>query len=118
MQRADGLRPLEVGDALSAGDRVQLWYDPRNADAVGFAGRDGTGAIEVYGVIHPTADGLQPAPFSLTLDGASGNQEFFVVPGAASLDDAAVRRAVLDLSPDVRRMVIPKEPLARAAQQP
>jgi hypothetical protein len=104
-----GARPLEVGEALQEGDRVQLFYDPRGADRVALAGRDHTGAIEIYGVLAPVRDGLQPAPFALTLDDAPGNQELFVVVGDAGLDAAAAEAAVRRGDPAVRRMVLPKE---------
>jgi len=106
-----GVRALRVGEALAPGDRVQLLYHPRGAERVGLAGRDQSGTVEVYGVLTPTRDGLQPAPFGLSLDDTPGNQEFFVVSGGRLLDEAQVKAAIAGDVPgvEITRVVVPKE---------
>jgi hypothetical protein len=103
-----GARPLRAAESLAPGDRVQLLYDAQGAARVGLAGRDGTDAIEVYGVVRPPGPGLHPAPFGLALDDAPGPQEFFVVPGDDALDEATVRARVLADHPSVRSVRLSK----------
>jgi len=88
-----GPRPIRSGEALRTGDTVQVFYDSRGASHAVIAGRDGSGRIEVYGVV-PKHEKLGPAPFSLTLDDAPGPQEFFVVTGARPLTSDDVTRAI------------------------
>jgi hypothetical protein len=104
-----GPRPIRKDEAVRAGDTVQVFYDTNGASHAALAGRDGTGKIEVYGVL-PKHDTLGPAPFSLTLDDAPGPQEFFVVTGARPLSTEDVKRAVdgKDRSVQVRSVKVPK----------
>jgi hypothetical protein len=72
-------RPAYTDEAFRAGTRVQLKYDARGRRYVTFAGRDGLGVVEVYGTVLGDDDGLQDAPFALTLDDSPGDQQFFAV---------------------------------------
>ncbi len=92
-----GPRLLVEDEPLGAGDRVQLKFDAAGAAHAAIAGRDQTGAIEVYGAF-PTARrrGLVEAPFALELDDVGGVQEFYVVLGDHPLDSATVVEAVRD----------------------
>lgn len=92
-----GVRPLRADEPVAPGDRVQLLVDAHGAARIGLAGRDGTGAVEVYGVLVPEGEGLHPAPFGLALDDAPGPQVFYAVTGGADLDEAAVRAAVREV---------------------
>ena len=107
----DGPRPLRPAERLVPGDRLQLRYDPRDAAHVAFAGRDGTGLVEVYGAFPALGPGLVDAPFGLRLDDAPGDQEFFVLTADRYLDAGTVHDAVtvgVD-GVDVARIVVPKE---------
>lgn len=90
----DGVRAVRDTDVLSAGDRIQVVFDPRQAAHVTIAGRDPTGAIEVWGTVTPERPGMQPAPFALTLDATPGYQEVFVVASPWPLTRSEVERAV------------------------
>ena len=84
-------RPVYTDEAFRAGTRVQLKYDARGHRFVTFAGRDGLGVVEVYGTVLGDHDGLQDAPFALTLDDSPGDQQFFAVlsdmrPGAGEVE--------------------------------
>jgi hypothetical protein len=106
-----GPRPLHDGEALGAGARVQLHYDPKGGSSVALAGRDHTGTIEVYTTNAPTGIGLVQAPFALTLDDAPGTQELFVVSSPMPLDEMRVKAAITAGVPGahVGRLVIQKE---------
>ncbi len=107
-----GPRALRPDETVHAGSVLQLSYDPEGASHVWLAGRDGTGTVEVYGPVHPARpEGLQPAPFSLTLDDAAGPQEFFAVRSDRPLDADAVKAALAgDVEGiSVARLAIPKE---------
>ncbi len=90
-----GPRPLLDDDRLGEGDRVAIKYDARGASHVGFAGRDRTGLVEVYGIFPVPGEGLVNAPFGLELDDVPGDQELFVVTGDGDLDVERVKKAVL-----------------------
>lgn len=111
VDRGQGRRPLHDDEVLGAGDRVQLAYDPRGANVIAIAGRDSSGEIEVYTTEAPTGEGLVQAPFALTLDGAPGIQELFVVGSERHLDALHVRAAIGAGMPGVRvaRLAIRKE---------
>ena len=94
VDQGGGPRILRETDVLGAGDRIQLTYDPSGASYVAIAGRDGTGAIEVYTTSAPTGVGLVRAPFALTLDGAPGIQELFVLGSGVPLSEGEVKAAV------------------------
>ena len=107
----EGRRPLRDEESLGQGDKVQLRYAPEDAAFTAIAGRDSSGAIEVYRVFStPTGrGGLVDVPFSLTLDDAPGIQEFFVVLGNRPLDSATVREAVVrhpELTAGVRLLTV------------
>lgn len=74
-----GARVLSAGDRVRVGDRLQLQFAPRGARWVALVGRDGTGDIEIYGIVEAKGDALQAAPFSLVLDDAPGPQEFLAI---------------------------------------
>jgi hypothetical protein len=118
LQSPDGHRPLQVGEALGDGDQVVLFYHPHEADRVAIAGRDHTGEVEVYRLLHPVKEGLQPAPFGLTLDDAPGVQEFFVVGGASDLTASDAVEAILRMDDTVTRVVVPKEPTRPGVDHP
>lgn len=115
----DGPRLLVETDRLGPGDRVAIKYDAAGADHVGFAGRDSSGVVEVYGIFEVPGDGLVNAPFGLELDDSPGDQELFVVTGDRQLDVQRVKEAVAadvqgDRDPGVRvqRAVVPKREMA------
>ncbi len=84
-------RPLYEGEALRAGDRVQLRFDPGARRFVTLAGRDSDGTVEIYGVIPAKGPGVQSAPFALTLDGTRGPQTFFAVLTDTRPDSGAIQ---------------------------
>ena len=107
-----GPRPLRADEKLSAGDSVQLVYNPAGHPLVTLVGRDGSGTLEVYGSALPEQpDALQPAPFALTLDGARGPQEFWVIASDRPLDDGELLDAIEGRLNDVhvRGVIVPKE---------
>lgn len=108
----DGPRALRDGDHLGAGDRLQVLYDPEGAPHVAIAGRDPTGEIQIWGHLRPEREGLQPAPFALTLDATPGFQEIVVVRSRVELTPDEVRRAVLGrrvpAGTAVERVLLPK----------
>lgn len=89
-----GARVLGTSDALRSGDQVQLVFDPKGAGWVVLAGRDGTENLEVYDNSPVVTEGLQSAPFSLTLDDAAGPQAFFIVTSSLPLTEAEVAEAI------------------------
>lgn len=97
-----GVHALRPGERLRPGDKVQLQYDPRGASVVAIAGRDATGEVQVFTTQAPTGIGLVRAPFALTLDGAPGAQELFVVGADRALTEAEVKAAVTHGVPGVR----------------
>jgi hypothetical protein len=113
VESPQGPRALHPGETVHAGSVVQLSYDREGASHVWLAGRDGTGTVELYGEVPAGIDGLQPAPFSLTLDGAPGPQEFFAVRSDRALTEDEVKRAVQASVPprgaSVARLSLPKE---------
>ncbi len=90
-----GPRLLRPDEAVGAGDTVQLAAHPRGAAFVSFAGRDGTGAVEVYGTVRASdPDAMVVAPFALTLDDAPGPQWFFALAHDAPASDAELAEAL------------------------
>jgi hypothetical protein len=96
VQTGDSARPLYTGEAVRAGTRIQLKFDPGAHRFVTLAGRDGTGAVEVYGTLTAAGPGLATAPFALTLDATAGAQAFFAVLTDSRPDPAGVSRALRD----------------------
>ncbi len=97
-----GARPLRPDERLSAGDRLQLKYDPRGASHVAFAGRDGAGLVEIYGAFPVEGRGLVAAPFGLMLDATPGDQQLFVLTSDRPLTPAQVKEALTRRVPGVR----------------
>jgi hypothetical protein len=75
----ESARPMYTGEAIGAGERVQLRFDARGRAFVTLAGRDTNGLVEVYGTLPGGDNGLRAAPFALTLDDTSGEQTFFAL---------------------------------------
>lgn len=94
VQTGDSARPLYTGEHVRAGTRIQLKFDPGARRFVTLAGRDGTGAVEVYGTLTAAGPGLANAPFALTLDATRGEQAFFAVLTDTRPDPAWVTRLV------------------------
>jgi hypothetical protein len=99
VRTADGARLGHAGEALRAGDQIQLApTDPARDDAAPRAlvvlGVDAAGAVSVYAadaVDTARTQGLGPRllPASLVLDDSDGDERFFAVWG----DDVAATRA-------------------------
>jgi len=94
VQTADGPRALRQDEPLGDGDVIQVLYDPRGAPQVALGGVDGAGSIEFYGAFEPARDGLQPAPFALTLDGSVGPQEVWVLTADFEIRPDDLKRVV------------------------
>lgn len=114
VQAGDSARPLYTNEALGAGARVQLKYDPGARRFVTLAGRDAQGVVEVYGTFPARGPGVTPAPFALTLDETGGDQHFFAVLTDTRPDPQGILQA-LSRSParmehgEVTSLVIRKE---------
>lgn len=94
VQSGDSARPLYLGEALGAGSKIQLRYDPRGRAFVTLAGRDSNGVVEVYGTVPAKGEGLTAAPFALTLDASAGEQAFFALCTDERPNPEAVKAAV------------------------
>lgn len=70
---------LAPGSVVMPGDRIQLRFDPGDHAWAAFAGRDGSGVIQVYRVTRAEEGGMRPAPFGLELDDTPGDQELFAI---------------------------------------
>ena len=111
VDRDAGPRALRDDEPLVAGDRIQVLYDPEGAEQVALVGRDPGGAVEIWGTLSPDHDGLQPAPFALTLDATPGYQEVLVVRSPRPLTEDLVERAVAGDPPNgvtVESVLLPK----------
>jgi hypothetical protein len=106
-----GPRALRSEERLRAGDSIQLLYDPHGYSMITLVGRDGTGQIEVYKTLHPEGEGLRPAPFALTLDDASGPQEFWIIASDAPIAMDEIADAIDGKLNEVhvRGVIVPKE---------
>jgi len=114
VQTGGSVRPLYTGERVRPGTRLQLKYDPGDHAFVTLAGRDGTGAVEIYGTVPADGPGLATAPFALTLDAAPGSQAFYAVmtdrrPDPSALDQALRRDPVRLDGAEVRSVVLQKE---------
>jgi hypothetical protein len=89
-----GARALAAGEAVGAGSVVQLQFAPGDARFVTLAGRDGSGAFEIYGIVTAEDTALQAAPFSLILDDVPGPQWFFAVGSLDRPQEPEVLRAL------------------------
>lgn len=78
-EREGGTVLLAPGSVVVPGDRLQMKFDPGDHAYAAFAGRDGTGVVQVYRVLKVDPGGLRPAPFALELDDTPGDQDLFVV---------------------------------------
>lgn len=85
IESASGPRIVRPGESLEAGDIVQPMVRGDGSAFVTLAGRDGTGAVELWGVVQPEATGLTPADFALTLDDAPGPQTFYAIGASRPL---------------------------------
>lgn len=105
-----GPRALRAGEALHAGDRVQLLFRPEGASWVTLAGTDGAGNLELWGSFEPLGNHLQPAPFGLTLDETAGDQAFHLLRSPRPLEVEEVRRALAGEADDVdwESITVPK----------
>lgn len=106
-------RLITTADVLRPGDKVQLSYRTDDRATVTLAGRDGSGAVEVYGALETEADGeWHLAPLSLVLDRTPGEQIFFTVYSDAPLDKGELSLALSESRalPDteVVGMILPK----------
>lgn len=114
VQTGSTARPLYTGERVRAGTRIQLKFDPGKHRFVTLAGRDSSGAVEVYGTVPARGPGLATAPFALTLDSARGEQAFFAVLSDTRPDSATVATA-LEQDPvtfdhaEVASLVVQKE---------
>lgn len=107
-------RPLYTGERVRAGTRVQLKFDAGRRRFVTLAGRDGAGTVEVYGTVPAEGPGLRTAPFALTLDDSTGDQEFFAVltdtkPAPDDVVEALKRDPLRMERADIASLVLHKE---------
>ena len=103
----EGPRVLDDGAELAPGDVVQLKFNSEGRRYVHFAGVDGSGEVEVYGRATADGEGLENAPFALTLDETPGTQRFVAVFSDEELAPAEFVDAV-------RNDRAPKEGILRA----
>jgi hypothetical protein len=113
VQVGDSARPLYADERVPAGTRLQLRFNPRGHRFVTFAGRDGGGAVEVYGTVPVSANGPTNAPFALTLDDSPGPQAFYAIltdqhPDADVLVAALARDPSHIAGAEVASLVVPK----------
>ncbi len=91
VKSGDGARVGTAGEALHAGDVIQLAVRDATARAMVVVGVDGAGAVSVYAAEELTTqskghDAPRVLPASLVLDDTVGTERFFVVYGD-NLDD-------------------------------
>ncbi|MCP4804452.1 MAG: hypothetical protein GY913_01645 [Proteobacteria bacterium] len=79
LQTDDGPMVLAQDALLNAGDRVQLKFASQGRPFVSFGGVDGSGNAEVYGTFEVSGEGIEDAPFALTLDKTPGRQRFLAL---------------------------------------
>lgn len=113
VQEGDVARLGHEGDALRAGDKIQLAVKDVDKAAMVVVGVDGSGAVSVYAkeAVSSTSKGPSSLasskprllPASLVLDDTVGAERFFVVYGD-DLDalEAAARAAAARLGDDVK----------------
>jgi hypothetical protein len=92
------------GEELTAGDRIQFWYDAAEAKAFALVGVDGRGAVTAYfsssgsgGRVLERGRGLTLGA-AVELDDARGAERFFLCAGPNAGDLAAVERAAKSLA--------------------
>lgn len=86
VKSGDSARVGTAGEALHAGDLIQLAVRDANARAMVVVGVDGAGAVSVYAAEELTTqtkghDAPRVLPASLVLDDTVGTERFFVVYG-------------------------------------
>ena len=86
VKSGDGARVGTAGEALQAGDQIQLAVTDADKRALVVVGIDGSGAVSVYATETITTqskghDGPRVLPASLILDDTAGAERFFVVYG-------------------------------------
>lgn len=99
LQTDDGPMVLAQDALLSAGDRIQLKFASQGRPFVSFGGVDETGNAEVYGTFEVSGDGIEDAPFALTLDKTPGRQRFLALFTWERPDEPIVRRAMTSGTP-------------------
>jgi len=91
------------GERLTAGDRIQFWYDGPGAPAFTLVGIDGRGVVSTY---FPARGGEEraltagrglPLGAAIELDDAKGTERFFLCAGPAAADPRAVEQAARSL---------------------
>lgn len=91
------------GEALTAGDRIQFWYDAAGGAPFALVGVDGRGAVTTYfssagsGRALEGGRGLRLGE-ALELDDAVGAERFFLCAGPVAGDVAAVEGAARSLA--------------------
>ncbi len=107
VKQASGARLGRPGEALKAGDQIQLAVTDAAPRALVVVGVDSAGAVTLYAAEETAgtekgSPGTRPLPAALVLDDTVGAERFFVVYGddLKSLQDAA-RRAATTLGVDV-----------------
>jgi anti-sigma factor RsiW len=91
------------GERLTAGDRIEFWYDAPAAPAFALVGIDGRGAVTAYlpgpGQGSSALAGGRGASLgaAIELDDAKGAERFFLCVGPAAADPAAVTAAARSL---------------------
>ena len=91
------------GERLTAGDRIQFWYDGPGAPAFALVGVDGRGAVSTYfpsdgaAARALTAGRGVPLGAAIELDDAKGTERFFLCAGPAAADPRVVVRAARSL---------------------
>lgn len=94
LETSDGPRFLDDGALVNAGDRLQLKFASQGRPFASFGGIDGEGNTEVYGTFSTAGEGLENAPFALTLDDAPGRQRFFALFTWEQPSERTVRDAI------------------------
>ncbi len=79
LETNEGPAILDENALLRAGDREQLKFASQGRPFASFGGLDEAGNTEVYGTVSTTGEGIETAPFALTLDDAPGRQRFFAL---------------------------------------
>jgi hypothetical protein len=107
VKQGDGARVGTPGEALKAGDHIQLAVTDAAPRALVVVGVDSAGVVTLYAAEQTAATekgspGPRPLPAALVLDDTVGAERFFVVYGddVTALQSAA-RRAATTLATDV-----------------
>lgn len=92
---------LAPGSVVIPGDRLQMRFNPGPYPYAAFAGRDGTGLVQVYRIMEVEPGGMRSTPFALELDETPGYQELFAIfsyepPDAVWIVEALEEGAALE----------------------